>query len=60
MRAYVVTTGIVFGLLAVAHVVRIIAERPALATDLWYMLTTVAAAALAVWAWRVLRVLPRS
>ncbi len=55
MKAYVTTTGVVFGLLAVAHIWRVIEEGPHLATDPWYVLITVAAAALSVWAWRVLR-----
>ncbi len=55
MKAYVTTTGVVFGVLAVAHIWRVIEEGPHLATDPWYVLITVAAAALSVWAWRVLR-----
>jgi hypothetical protein len=53
VKAYVTTTGVVFGLLTVAHIWRVIVESH-LATDLWYVLTTVAAAALSLWAWRVL------
>lgn len=55
MKAYLVTTGVLFGLLAVAHLWRIVEESPHLATDPWYILITVAAAALSVWAWRLLR-----
>lgn len=54
MRTYVVVTGIIFGLLTVAHVWRMILE-PHLATDPWFLLFTGAAAALMVVAWRVLR-----
>lgn len=54
MKAYVTTTGVVFGLLTVAHIWRAIEEGPHLATDPWYVLITVAAAALCLWAWRVL------
>ncbi|MBC7975526.1 MAG: hypothetical protein H7138_11130 [Myxococcales bacterium] len=57
MKAYVTTTGVVFGLLTVAHIWRVIEEGPHLAKDPWYVLITVAAAALSVWAWRLL---PRS
>ena len=60
MRAYVMTTGAVFGLLTVAHVWRVIEERPSLATDPSYILITVASAALCLWAWRLLRLSPRS
>jgi hypothetical protein len=59
MRTYVITTGTIFGLLALAHVLRILTESRALATDPWYMLITVLTAVLCVWAWRVLRVSPR-
>ena len=33
MKAYVMTTGAIFGLLVVAHIWRVIAERPGLAKD---------------------------
>jgi hypothetical protein len=59
MRTYVITTGTIFGLLTLAHVLRILTESRALATDPWYMLITVLTAVLCVWAWRVLRVSPR-
>jgi uncharacterized membrane protein len=55
VKAYVTTTGVVFGLLTVAHIWRVIEEGSHLATDPWYVLITVAAAALSLWAWRVLR-----
>jgi hypothetical protein len=54
MKAYLITTGIVFALLTLAHLLRIIMESPALATDPWYVLITVATAALCLWAWRLL------
>ena len=54
MRSYVVVTGIIFGLLTVAHVWRIFLD-PHLATDPWFLMFTIAAAALAVAAWRVAR-----
>jgi len=60
MRAYVVTTGTLFGLLTIAHVWRMIEESPALATDPWYILITLVAAGLAVWAWRLVRLSARS
>jgi hypothetical protein len=55
MRTYVVTTGLVFGLLTLVHVWRVLEEGPHLARDPSYMLITLAAAALALWAWRLLR-----
>jgi hypothetical protein len=59
MKAYLMTTGSVFGLIVLAHVWRVIAEGPHLVTDPWYILLTAAAAALCVWAWCLLRLLPR-
>ncbi|MES3025687.1 MAG: hypothetical protein V4857_29265 [Pseudomonadota bacterium] len=55
MRAYVIVTGIVFGLLALAHVARMVWEQPALARDPLYLLITACSAGLALWAWRLLR-----
>jgi hypothetical protein len=55
MKAYVTTTGAIFALITLAHLLRIVAEGTHLATDPWFMLLTVAAAALCVWAWRLLR-----
>ena len=50
MKTYVVTTGILFGLLTLAHILRIVYESRALAGDPWYMLITAATAGLSVWA----------
>jgi hypothetical protein len=60
MKAYLITTGSLFGLLTVLHVWRIIEEGSHLATNPWWVLITIAAAALSVWAWRLLRLAPRS
>ena len=60
MKAYVMTTGVVFGLLTLAHVLRVFAEGPQLAKDPWYILITVAAASLCLWAMRLLRPSTRS
>ena len=60
MKTYVITTGTVFGLLTVAHVWRALEEGQHLATDASFVLITVAAAGLCVWAWRVLRLSSRS
>jgi hypothetical protein len=59
MKTYVVTTGAIFGLLTLAHIGRMTVERH-LATDPGYLLITVAAAVLCLWAWRVARVTARS
>jgi len=55
VKAYLLTTGVVFGLITVAHVVRLLAEGAQLAADPWYIILTVATAALCVWAALLLR-----
>ncbi len=55
MKAYVITTGAVFALLTLAHLLRIIMEWPHLAKEPFFLLITVAAGGLSLWAWRVLR-----
>jgi hypothetical protein len=54
MTAYLSITGSIFGLIVVAHVWRILEEGTHLATDPVFMLLTVAAAALCIWACRLL------
>jgi hypothetical protein len=44
MKAYLLTTGAVFGLLTLVHLWRVV-EEPHLARQPWYLLITVAAAA---------------
>ena len=60
MKAYVMTTGGLFGLLVVAHIWRVIEEGPGPAKDPFFILITVTAAALCLWAWRVFRSMPRA
>ena len=64
MKAYLITTGTLFALLALAHVLRTIGEWPRLTTDPWFVLEGpgigIAAAALCFWAWRLLRHSARS
>jgi hypothetical protein len=55
MKAYLITTGTVFGLITLAHIWRVIVEGPHLATNPVFVLLTFAAAALCVWAWRLLK-----
>jgi hypothetical protein len=55
MKAYLISTGGLFGLITLAHLWRIVAEWPRLATDPWYLLLTVVAAGLCLWAWRLFR-----
>ena len=55
MRAYVLTTGVVFALLAVVHLWRMIEERGSIATDPWFLIITCIAAGLSIWAFMTLR-----
>ncbi len=59
MKAYLVTTGIIFALITLAHVWRVFAEGPHLATDPIFVALTFLAAGLSVWAWRLLWRPPR-
>jgi hypothetical protein len=54
------TSGAIFGLITLAHVWRVFEEGTRLVSDPWYVLITLAAAALCLWAWRLLRVLRRA
>jgi len=53
MRAYVMITGSIFALIVVAHIWRMFAESPSLASDPWYLALTLAAGLLAAWAARL-------
>jgi hypothetical protein len=57
LKAYPITTGILFGLLAFAHLLRTFAEWSRLTADPWFILEGpgigVVAAALCFWAWRL-------
>ncbi len=59
MKAYLITTGALFGLLALVHVVLTIAEWRRLAESLEFVIQGpgigILAAALCVWAFRLLR-----
>jgi len=55
MKAYLITTGTVFGLLVVLHVWRLIEEGGHLVSDPFFWLITLVAAGLSVWAWSLVR-----
>jgi len=55
MRAYIGTTGAVFGLLAIVHVWRVAEEGMHLARDPLFLLITVVAATLCAWSVHLLR-----
>ena len=60
MRTYVLTSGAVFALVVVAHLLRMFAEGAHVATSPPFLLVTAAAAALSVWAFSVARLGSRS
>jgi hypothetical protein len=55
MKAYIITTGVIFGLVAVAHVLRVIQEGLGLLKNPWFIFTTLISVGICLWAWRVLR-----
>jgi hypothetical protein len=55
MKAYILTTGVIFGLITVAHLLRFVMEGSHLAREPVFILLTVLSAALSVWAWQLLR-----
>ena len=59
MKTYLITTGTLFGLLAVAHLLRTIAEWHRLTTDPWFIVEGpgigAVAAVISLWAWRLVR-----
>lgn len=60
MKAYVVTTGIVFALLVLVHVWRIAEEGLRQAADPFFAFSTLVSASLCIWAWRMYGKLPGS
>lgn len=54
MKIYIMITGAVFGLITLAHIWRAIAEGPNLATNPVFIVLTLAAAALCIFAVRLL------
>jgi len=60
MKIYVMTTGAIFGLLALVHLWRAFEEGLHLGEDPWFVVITVLAAALSVWAFTLVRRAARS
>lgn len=54
MKTYVMTTGILFALLTLAHIWRAAAAEPHLAKEPLFILVTLLTTALSIWAWRLL------
>ena len=59
MKAYLLTTGVLFLALAVVHVLRVLQEQH-LARDPWFIATTLIAITLAGWAYRLYTTARRS
>lgn len=63
MKAYLATTGMLFALLALAHLLRTVAESSRLTTDPGFIIEGpgigILAAVLCFWAWRLFRLQPR-
>ncbi len=57
MKAYLATTGVLFILLTVAHIVRIFQETH-LAREPWFWLVTIVPGIFAIWALRLYRMRP--
>lgn len=55
MKAYIATTGTVFGLITLAHICRIVVEGGGPAKEPWFVALTLLAAGLSVWAGICLR-----
>jgi len=59
MKAYIITSGAIFGLITVAHIMRFFAEGSRMATEPLFIVLTVLSAALCIWALLALRGLRR-
>ena len=59
MKAYVITTGIIFALITIAHLVRLALESTRVLTEPIYVVFTILSAAIAIWAVILFLRLPR-
>ena len=59
MRAYLASTCVIFGLVAVLHIIRAVVEWPTMSADPYYFLLIVGlgvlAGVLSLWSWKLLR-----
>lgn len=55
MKAYLITTGVIFGLITVAHILRMVTEGAHVVREPVYILLTLMSAALSIWALQLLR-----
>ena len=59
MKAYLLSTGSLFGFLVVIHIWRVIEESRTLLRDPWYWLITAIALGFCIWAFRLVQTLRR-
>ena len=59
MKAYVVTTAVIFFLVVLAHIARIFAEGAHLLIQPVFAFTSVLSIVLTIWSWRLVRRLSR-
>ena len=55
MKAYIITSGAIFALIAIAHIIRVAMESTRILHEPIFLLLTLLAAALSIWAFVVLR-----
>ena len=55
MKAYIITSGLIFLLITVAHIARLATETTHVLREPIFLLLTILAAALSIWAFMVLR-----
>ena len=54
MKAYLIITGALFGVVTISHIARIVTENPRLATQPFFLLVTLLTTGLCLWALRLL------
>ena len=54
MKAYLVTTSVIFALITVAHIARVFAESTRVLHDPWFVVMTLLSVGLFAWAMRFL------
>lgn len=59
MRTYVITSGAIFSLLVLAHIVRLLSEGVMVAFEPFFAASTMLGIGMTVWAWCLLRRLKR-
>lgn len=54
MKAYLIVTGVIFAAIVALHIAKAVAEGPSTAKNPLFILLTALAAAMSLWAWRLL------